>query len=63
MEYTIKYSNHNLFLPSSAVSIHPVWLIDEYVRIFRNDVWFIPLKAPTITDIRIISEVGKFIFI
>jgi hypothetical protein len=25
-----------------AVSIHPVWLIDEYVKIFRRDVWFIP---------------------
>jgi hypothetical protein len=38
MEYTIKYINHNLFLPSNAASIHPVWLIDEYVKIFRNDV-------------------------
>jgi hypothetical protein len=24
MEYTIKYSNYNLFLPNSAVIIHPV---------------------------------------
>jgi hypothetical protein len=24
MEYTMKYKNHNLFLPSSAASIHPV---------------------------------------
>jgi hypothetical protein len=46
MEYTIKYSNYNLFLPNSAVIIHPVWLIDEYVRIFHNDVWFIPPRAP-----------------
>jgi hypothetical protein len=54
-EYIMKYSNYNFFLSSSAVSIHPVWLIDGYVRIFRNDVWFIPPKAPTVTDIRIVS--------
>lgn len=37
--------------------------MDEYVRIFRNDVWFIPPRAPTITDARIIIDVDKLIFI
>jgi hypothetical protein len=37
-----------------ASNIHPVWMIDEYVKIFRNDVWFIPPSAPMTTDIRII---------
>jgi hypothetical protein len=27
-----------------AVNIHPVWLVDKYVKILRSDVWFIPPK-------------------
>jgi hypothetical protein len=34
----MKYNIHRLFPPISAISIQPVWLIDEYVRIFRIDV-------------------------
>jgi hypothetical protein len=37
-EYTTKYINHRFLPPIKDISIHPVWLIDEYVRIFRNDV-------------------------
>jgi hypothetical protein len=37
-EYTAKYSAHRFIPPRMAVSIHPVWLIDEYVKIFRRDV-------------------------
>jgi hypothetical protein len=43
----VKYSIHNLLPPRRAINIHPVWLIDEYVRIFRIDVWFIPPNDPT----------------
>lgn len=34
--------------------IHPKWLIDEYAMIFRVDVWFSPIIAPNVVDIRII---------
>jgi hypothetical protein len=61
-EYTMKYICHRLFPPSIAVNIHPVWVIDDYVKILRSDVWFIPLIDPTTTDIRIISKVGEFNF-
>jgi hypothetical protein len=58
----MKYIVHKLFPPINAISIHPVWLIDEYVRIFRSDVWFIPPTDQTSTDISTIDNVGKFIF-
>jgi hypothetical protein len=32
-----------------AISIHPVWLIEEYVKILRSDNWFIPPSDPTTT--------------
>jgi hypothetical protein len=37
-EYTVKYNVHRFVPLKMAVSIHPVWLIDEYVKIFRSDV-------------------------
>jgi hypothetical protein len=40
-----------------------VWLIDEYVRIFYNDVWFISPSAPTTTGIRMIVRARGFVFI
>lgn len=38
----------------SAISIQPVWLMDEYVKIFRIEVWLSPPIAPTIVDAKII---------
>jgi len=46
-----------LSLVINAINIQPVWLMDEYVRIFRIEVWFNPPIAPTIVDIRIILSV------
>jgi hypothetical protein len=46
-----------------AISIQPVWLIDEYVRIFRIDVWLRPPIAPTIVDARIIINIKGLISI
>jgi hypothetical protein len=63
MEYIIKYIIHKLSPPSIAANIQPVWLIDEYVRIFRKDVWFIPPIAPTIIDVIIIILVMRLVFI
>jgi hypothetical protein len=40
-----------------AVNIYPVWLIDEYVKIFHSDVWFIPPREPMITDIMMVKVV------
>jgi hypothetical protein len=62
-EYTAKYIAHRFLPPSRAASIHPVWLIDEYVRIFRSDVWFIPPTDPTTTDIIIITRIRGLVFI
>ena len=45
----------------NAASIHPVWLMDEYVRIFRIDVWFVPPIDPTISDVSIIAAVKVLI--
>jgi hypothetical protein len=47
----------------NAINIHPVWLMDEYVRIFRIEVWFNPPIAPTIVDIRMILSVNVLISI
>jgi hypothetical protein len=47
MNYTI----HRLSPPINAINILPVWLFDEYVNIFRSDVWFIPPTDPTSTDV------------
>jgi hypothetical protein len=47
---------------NTAANIHPVWLIDEYVKI-RRKVWFIPPEAPTITDVMIIVGVEGFVLI
>jgi hypothetical protein len=62
-EYTAKYIVHKFNPASRAASIQPVWLIDEYVKIFRSDVWFIPPTDPIITDIMMITRVAGFIFI
>jgi hypothetical protein len=51
-----------IFSPVIAISTHPVWLIDEYVKIFRSDVWFIPPVDPTSTDVNIINSVWRFSF-
>lgn len=47
----------------NAANIHPVWLMEEYVKIFRIDVWFIPPIDPTITDAVIIPDVKVLISI
>lgn len=47
----------------SAINIQPVWLIDEYVRIFRIDVWLRPPIAPTIVDARIILNMKGLVSI
>jgi hypothetical protein len=39
-----------------------MWLIDEYVKIFRSDVWFIPPIDPTNTDVNTVNSVGRFSF-
>jgi hypothetical protein len=62
-EYTVKYNAHKFLPPKMAANIHPVWLIDEYVKIFRSYVRFIPLKEPTTTDIMMIVRVRGFILI
>jgi hypothetical protein len=58
----MKYMNHKLSPPVIAINIQPVWLIDEYVRIFRSDVWFIPPVDLTRTDVRTIDSVGSLNF-
>jgi hypothetical protein len=40
-----------------------VWLMEEYVRIFRIDVWFIPPIDPTITDARMIADVKILVYL
>jgi hypothetical protein len=62
-EYTAKYISHRFLPPIKDISIHPVWLIDEYVRIFRSDVWFIPPTEPTITDAITIIRIRELTFI
>ena len=52
---------HSLSPVINAASIHPVWLMDEYVRIFRIDVWFVPPIDPTISDVSIIAAVKVLI--
>ena len=37
-EYTVKYITHRFLPPIRAINIQPVWLMDEYVKIFRSDV-------------------------
>lgn len=54
----MKYNTHTFLPPNMAVNIHPVWLIDEYVKILRSDVWFIPSGEPTITDVMIVRVRG-----
>lgn len=46
---------------SIADNIHPIWLIDEYVKILRIDTWLNPPMAPTIKDIIITIHVNIFI--
>lgn len=55
--------SHKLSPVISAASIQPVWLIDEYVMIFRIDVWLRPPIAPIIVDVRIILDVKTLISI
>jgi hypothetical protein len=52
----MKYVSHRLFPPNIAINIHPMWLIDEYVKILRSDGWFIPPRDPADTDISTISN-------
>ena len=42
--------------------IHPMWVIDEYARIFRSCVWLRPPQPPARTDI-IAMATNKFVFI
>jgi hypothetical protein len=43
-KYTVKYNTHKFLPPKMAIIIHPVWLIDEYVKNFCSDVCFISPK-------------------
>lgn len=46
--------------------IHPIWLIDEYVMIFRNLVWFTPISPLIVIDEMIIIAMnisGLVVFI
>jgi hypothetical protein len=45
------------------INIQPVWLINEYVRIFRIDVLMRPPIPPTIFDARIILNITWLISI
>jgi len=47
-EYIIKYNIEYKGLNSDNASIHPRCVIDEYAKIVRSFVWFIPIKPPTI---------------
>lgn len=42
----MKYNSHTVSLTIKDLIIHPRWLIDEYAKICRNDVWFKPPIAP-----------------
>ena len=42
----MKYIIHKFEPIIIAVNIHPIWLIDENERIFRNEIWFKPPIAP-----------------
>lgn len=62
-EYTVKYTIHMLSPVISAISIQPVWLMDEYVKIFRIDVWLRPPIAPTIVDAKMILSMKGLVSI
>ena len=53
VEYIVKYTIHKFSLVVSAINIHPLWLMDEKVRVFRIEVWCNATIDPTIADIRI----------
>jgi hypothetical protein len=56
----MKYILQILSPAAIAAKSHPRWLIEEYARIFRIEVWLSPPKEPISTERIIMNEKKVF---